>query len=66
MFDKQFGFLKEILVAPVARSSILLGKALGGTTTAMIQGIVVVVVAALLGVRLSALWDFPLRSHSSS
>jgi len=59
MFDKQFGFLKEILVAPVARSSILLGKALGGTTTAMIQGIVVVVVAALLGVRLSGPLGLP-------
>ena len=59
MFDKQFGFLKEILVAPVSRSSILLGKALGGTTTAMIQGIVVVVVAALLGVRLSGPLGLP-------
>ncbi|MGD0717783.1 MAG: ABC transporter permease [Halobacteriota archaeon] len=59
MFDKQFGFLKEILVAPVARSSILLGKALGGTTTAMIQGIVVVVVAAFLGVRLSGPLGLP-------
>jgi ABC-2 type transport system permease protein len=59
MFDKQFGFLKEILVAPVSRSSILLGKALGGTTTAMIQGLIVVVVAALLGVRLSGPLGLP-------
>jgi len=59
MFDKEFGFLKEILVAPVSRSSILLGKALGGTTTTFIQGIVIVVVAALLGVRLSGPLGLP-------
>lgn len=61
MFDKQFGFLKEILVAPVSRSSILLGKALGGTTTTLIQGIVIVivVVGALLGVRLSGPLGLP-------
>ena len=59
MTDKQFGFLKEILVAPVSRSSILLGKALGGTTTAMIQGLVLVIIAALFGVRLSGPLGFP-------
>jgi len=59
MFDKQFGFLKEILVAPVSRSSILLGKALGGATTTLIQGLIVVVVAALLGVRLSGPLGLP-------
>ncbi len=53
MFDKEFGFLKEILVAPVSRSSIVLGKALGGTTTAVVQGLIILAVAALLGVRLS-------------
>jgi len=53
MFDKEFGFLKEILVAPVSRSSILLGKALAGTTTAMIQGFIILIAAALLGVRMS-------------
>jgi ABC-2 type transport system permease protein len=60
MVDKQFGFLKEILVAPVSRPSILLGKALGGTTTALIQGLVLVIVAALLGVRISGPLGFPL------
>ncbi len=53
MFDKEFGFLKEILVAPVSRTSIVLGKALGGTTTAVAQGLIILAVAALLGVRLS-------------
>ncbi|MGZ4948692.1 MAG: ABC transporter permease [Halobacteriota archaeon] len=59
MFDKEFGFLKEILVAPVARSSIVLGKALGGTTTAVIQGLIILAVAALLGVRLSGPLGLP-------
>ena len=59
MFDKEFGFLKEILVAPVSRSSIVLGKALGGTTTAMIQGLIVLGVSALLGVRISGPLGLP-------
>jgi len=59
MFDKEFGFLKEILVAPVSRSSILLGKALGGTTTAITQGLIVLVVAAVLGVRISGSLGLP-------
>lgn len=59
MFDKEFGFLKEILVAPVSRSSIVLGKALGGTTTAVAQGLIILAVAALLGVRLSGPLGLP-------
>jgi ABC-2 type transport system permease protein len=59
MFDKEFGFLKEILVAPVSRSSILLGKALGGTTTAVAQGLIVLMVSALLGVRISGPLGLP-------
>ena len=50
IFDREFGFLKEILVAPVSRVSIVMGKALGGTTTAMIQGMIMFVLAILLGV----------------
>lgn len=50
IFDREFGFLKEILVAPVSRFSIVMGKALGGTTTAMIQGMIMFVLALLLGV----------------
>ncbi len=50
IFDREFGFLKEILVAPVSRVSIVLGKAVGGTTTAMIQGMIMFVLALLLGV----------------
>ncbi len=51
MFDKQFGFLKETLVAPVARWKIMLGGALGGATTAVIQGLLVFVISLGLGFR---------------
>lgn len=51
MFDRQFGFLKETLVAPVSRFKIMLGGALGGATTAMIQGILLLIIACLLGFR---------------
>jgi ABC-2 type transport system permease protein len=51
MFDRQFGFLKETLVAPVSRFKIMLGGALGGATTAMIQGTLLLFIAILLGFR---------------
>ena len=50
LMDRQFGFLKETLVAPVSRLSIVVGKALGGATTAMFQGIIIMAIAFLLGV----------------
>ncbi len=51
IFDKQFGFLKETLVAPVSRFKIMLGGALGGATTAVIQGILVFIISLFLGFR---------------
>lgn len=51
MFDRQFGFLKETLVAPVSRLKIMLGGALGGATTALIQGTMVFIIAMILGFR---------------
>src|ERR1700691_5495560 len=51
IFDKQFGFLKETLVAPVSRLKIMLGSALGGATTSAIQGIFVFIIALFLGFR---------------
>jgi ABC-2 type transport system permease protein len=51
IFDRQFGFLKETLVAPVSRLRIMLGGALGGATTAVFQGILVLIIACLLGFR---------------
>lgn len=55
VWDREFGFLKEVLVAPIDRWSVAIGKALGGTTQAMIQGLVLLVLAPLVGVKLSPL-----------
>jgi ABC-2 type transport system permease protein len=52
VWDREFGFLKEILVAPIDRSAVAIGKALGGATQAMLQGIVLLVLAPIIGVRL--------------
>jgi len=49
IWDRQFGFLKEILVAPISRSSIILGKALGGVTTSMMQALLFLAVCFALG-----------------
>ncbi|MDO8428140.1 MAG: ABC transporter permease [Candidatus Diapherotrites archaeon] len=49
IWDKQFGFLKETLVAPVSRLEIMLGRTLGGATVASIQGIIVLIIASLAG-----------------
>ncbi len=51
LFDKRFGFLKEMLVAPVSRLRILLGNALGGATISLIQAILVFIIAFALGFR---------------
>lgn len=50
VWDKQFGFLKEILVSPVPRSSIMLGETLGGATTATILAVIMFLLTGLLGV----------------
>jgi ABC-2 type transport system permease protein len=49
IWDRQFGFLKETLVAPVSRFSIMLGRTLGGATIATIQGIVVFLISLFGG-----------------
>ncbi len=51
IFDRQFGFLKETLVAPVGRLKIMLGGALGGATTSVMQGILVFIISLALGFR---------------
>lgn len=51
IWDKQFGFLKETLVAPVSRLNIMIGRTLGGATVASIQGIIVVFISMLFGFR---------------
>jgi len=55
IWDRQFGFLKEVLVAPVSRLSIVVGKTLGGSTVAMFQGLAILTVSALMGVKINAL-----------
>src|SRR3954468_6029838 len=50
IFDREFGFLKEILVAPVPRASIVIGKALAGATISTIQGLIIFLFAPFVGV----------------
>lgn len=60
IWDKQFGFLKETMVAPVSRFEIMLGRTLGGATVAVIQGSIVFGIAILLGFRPTSLLTIPL------
>lgn len=53
LWDREFGFMKEILVAPVSRTSIVVGKALGGGTSALIQGSILLCIGAGLGIPIS-------------
>jgi len=55
VWDREFGFLREVLVAPISRAAVVLGKALGGSTVAMFQGAILLVLAPILGVSLSPL-----------
>ncbi len=51
IWDRQFGFLKETLIAPVSRFKIMLGRTFGGTTTAIFQGIIVLIISVIIGFR---------------
>jgi ABC-2 type transport system permease protein len=51
IWDRQFGFLKETLVAPVPRVTIMIGRTLGGATTAVMQGLIVAIVCTIAGFR---------------
>jgi ABC-2 type transport system permease protein len=55
IWDREFGFLKEVLVAPVPRWGVALGKSLGGATIAMIQAAILIGMAPLAGISLSIL-----------
>ncbi len=55
IWDREFGFLKEIMVAPVSRGSIFLGKMLGNSTDAIIQGIITFLLGFIIGVPLNLL-----------
>jgi ABC-2 type transport system permease protein len=54
VWDREFGFLREMMVAPVSRGSLVLGKCLGGATVAGFQGVVVIALAGLVGVPYAA------------
>lgn len=51
LWDRQFGFLKETLVAPVPRITVMIGKTLGGATVATIQGLLVLIICLIAGFR---------------
>jgi ABC-2 type transport system permease protein len=58
LWDRQFGFLKETLVAPVPRLHIILGRTLGGATVAILQGLLMLVVCLIAGFR-------PVHAHAA-
>lgn len=60
LWDRQFGFLKETLVAPVSRFQIMLGRTCGAATVAMIQGIVVAIICFAAGFRPVSMVALPL------
>ncbi len=59
LWDRQFGFLKETLVAPVPRLQIMIGRTLGGATVAVIQGLLIAAVCLIAGLRPVALAMLP-------
>lgn len=50
VWDREFGFLREMLVAPISRTSIVVGKCLGGATVSTLQGVIILALAGLVGV----------------
>ena len=59
IWDRQFGFLKEVLVAPVSRLTIAVGQTLGGSTIAVVQGLIVLGISLLLGVKIDPMGILP-------
>ncbi len=53
VWDREFGFLREMMVAPVRRGSLVIGKCLGGATVASLQGVIMVAISPLVGVSYS-------------
>jgi len=51
MWDRQFGFLKETMVAPVPRLGLMIGRTLGGASVALIQGFLVLIITLIVGFR---------------
>src|SRR6266699_1489964 len=59
LWDRQFGFLKETLVAPVPRIEVMIGRTLGAATVAVIQGLLVAIVCSIAGFRVADLKSLP-------
>lgn len=55
IWDRQFGFLKEIMVSPASRVSLMLGRTLGGVTTVLLQGIIILAITLLMGFKISSI-----------
>lgn len=51
--DREFGFLREILVAPISRGAIAIGKTLGGATTAFLQALLILILAPIVGIHIN-------------
>jgi ABC-2 type transport system permease protein len=60
IWDRQFGFLKETLVAPISRFEIMLGKTLGGATVAFIQGVFVLILSMIIGFKVQHVLLIPI------
>jgi len=60
LWDRQFGFLKETLVAPVPRLWIMVGRTLGGATVATIQGLLIFAISLVAGFRPTSIFALPL------
>jgi ABC-2 type transport system permease protein len=58
LWDKEFGFLKEIMVTPVSRLSIVLGRIAGGSTVALVQSLCILFLSMLFGFRIQSLGGF--------
>jgi ABC-2 type transport system permease protein len=53
IWDREFGFLKEMLVAPISRTSIAIGKSIGGASRSTIQALIILIFSPLLGIQLT-------------
>ncbi len=60
LWDKQFGFMQEVLVAPISRFSIILGRTCGSATISLIQGFIILGIAIAMGVPISGAFGFSL------
>jgi len=58
LWDREFGFLREIMVAPVSRLSIVMGRTAGGVTTAVMQGLIILIPGFLMGLEVSGFGGF--------